>query len=379
MSEHIPFDIQIKNLKRLAVKSLIRFISVSKTWKSIIDSPKFIARYGIDHIQKHLLLASYLKESTYNDNYMSFVDHDDTFLAGQIIVPMLPTEHIIHGILGSSHGLFCLRCRYYTNGCTKNMYVIWNPSIRKMAAIKVPTLINNLSYDNVYFGVCPVTRDPKLVRIVIYNLTWLVEIYTLSSVGWRKKNLNNLPRGTITLDPDSVVVTNRNLYRKPTESTIDANRRFRREVYMIVSFDLTSEEFSVIDIPSFITHSEYEILKLRDSLVFLKHSRLRNGKVVCDVRMTKGNGVSKTFTKIYNITPSNLFGYRVMGFTMSGTPIITMRDYDKQDGVYVLEPNSERVTKIGMEAEGALWCRSEINTLIIKLQSSTNLFGGYNV
>ncbi|XP_071725772.1 putative F-box protein At1g47790 [Rutidosis leptorrhynchoides] len=354
MSEHIPIDIQIKILKRLAVKSLIRFRSVSKTWKSMIDSPKFIASYGIDHIQNHLLLVSYLKESTYNDNYMSFVDHDDTFLVGQIIVPMLPTEHIIHGILGSSHGLFCLRCSYYTDGCTKNMYVIWNPSIRKMAAIKDPTLID-VSYDDVYFGVCPVTRDPKLVRITINGtvdgMMWYVEIYTLSSGRWRKI-VNNLPRGTITLDPDSVVVTNRNLYWKATESTIDANHRFR-EVYLIVSFDLTSEDFTVIDIPTFIIHPEYEISKLRDSLVFLKYSRLRNGKIVCDVWMMKKNGgVSKKFIKVYNITPSNLLRYRVLGFTKSGTPIIIMRDYDKRDGVYVLEPNSERVIKIGMEAEG---------------------------
>ncbi|XP_071725701.1 putative F-box protein At1g47730 [Rutidosis leptorrhynchoides] len=330
MSEHIPFDIQIKIVKRLDVKSLIRFRSVSKVCKSLIDSPKFVSSYGIDHIQNHLLLVSYLKESTYNDIYMSFVDDDDdddddTFLVGQIIVPMLPREPVIHGIVGSSHGLFCLRCSYYTDGSTKDMYIIWNPSIRKMAAINDPTYIV-VSNDDVYFGVCPVTRDPKLVRITnLDGLTWLVKIYTLSSASWRKI-CNNLPRGTVTLDPGSVVVTNRNVYWKATDSITDAKDGSFREVYMIVSFDLTSEEFNVIGIPTFIAHPEYEISKLRDSLV------------------------------VYNIiTPSNMLGYGVMGFTKSGTPIITMRDYDKQrDGLYVFKPDSERVTKIGMEEGGIM-------------------------
>ncbi|KAJ0828768.1 putative F-box domain-containing protein [Helianthus annuus] len=45
MSDNVPFEIQEEIIKRLPVKSLIRFRSVSKSWKSLIDSSNFITHY----------------------------------------------------------------------------------------------------------------------------------------------------------------------------------------------------------------------------------------------------------------------------------------------------------------------------------------------
>ncbi|XP_071698367.1 putative F-box protein At1g47765 [Rutidosis leptorrhynchoides] len=148
----VPLDIQTEIIKRLDVKSLTRFRSVSKAWKSLIESPKFVA---IDHIRTHHILVPYLKAPT--STYMSFVDHDDTFLFDQTNVHVLPREHNMCNvrILGSSHGLFCLECTYANRNNTEGMYVIWNPSIRKSVRIVFP--IN--SFSRVYFGVCPITLD----------------------------------------------------------------------------------------------------------------------------------------------------------------------------------------------------------------------------
>ncbi|GJW60406.1 ribonuclease H-like domain-containing protein, partial [Tanacetum coccineum] len=41
MSDNIPFDIQTEIIKRAPVKSVIRFRTVSKSWKSLIDSSEF--------------------------------------------------------------------------------------------------------------------------------------------------------------------------------------------------------------------------------------------------------------------------------------------------------------------------------------------------
>ncbi|MFS8020011.1 putative F-box domain-containing protein [Helianthus anomalus] len=54
MSDNIPFEIQEEIIKKLPVKSLIQFRSVSKTWKSLIDSSDFIKHYR-GHMQ-HLLV-----------------------------------------------------------------------------------------------------------------------------------------------------------------------------------------------------------------------------------------------------------------------------------------------------------------------------------
>ncbi|KAJ0818201.1 putative F-box domain-containing protein [Helianthus annuus] len=47
MSDNVPFEIQEEIIKRLPVKSLIRFRSVSKSWKSLIDSSNFITHYRL--------------------------------------------------------------------------------------------------------------------------------------------------------------------------------------------------------------------------------------------------------------------------------------------------------------------------------------------
>ncbi|GKB37765.1 F-box domain containing protein [Tanacetum coccineum] len=58
-SDYIPFEIQSEIMKRLPVKSLVQFRSVSKQWKSFIDCPEFIKTYHINHPNpKHHLLCT---------------------------------------------------------------------------------------------------------------------------------------------------------------------------------------------------------------------------------------------------------------------------------------------------------------------------------
>ncbi|KAI3688373.1 hypothetical protein L1987_82085 [Smallanthus sonchifolius] len=56
MSGNIPFEIQVEIIKRTLVKSLIRFRSVSKQWKSVIDSSEFIRDHSVNQTQPHHLL-----------------------------------------------------------------------------------------------------------------------------------------------------------------------------------------------------------------------------------------------------------------------------------------------------------------------------------
>ncbi|KAL7615285.1 hypothetical protein Lser_V15G05119 [Lactuca serriola] len=76
MSDELPFHIQEAILKRLPIKSLIQFRSVSRTWKSLIDSSEFIAAHSISHTQPQHLFVWYT--DTQEDKYVSFVD-DDSF------------------------------------------------------------------------------------------------------------------------------------------------------------------------------------------------------------------------------------------------------------------------------------------------------------
>ncbi|GKF78821.1 putative F-box domain-containing protein, partial [Tanacetum coccineum] len=73
MSDNIPFEIQQEIMKRLPVKSLIQFRSISKPWKSLIDSSAFIHNYQHNQLHHHILKRDYFEQ-----NYV-FVADDDSF------------------------------------------------------------------------------------------------------------------------------------------------------------------------------------------------------------------------------------------------------------------------------------------------------------
>ncbi|XP_071703100.1 uncharacterized protein [Rutidosis leptorrhynchoides] len=282
--------------------------------------------------------------------HKSFVDDGVTLSFGQTVVPLPPKgcDNVeIDRIIGISHGLICSEGRYFNNNGTHGgMYSIWNPFIKKSVGIfgvEVPPT----SLFKVYFGVCPLTLDPKLVRIITRNKKWLVEVYTLSSGSWRDIS-NDLLSGPLEISEDNaVVVTDRTIYLVVTDSTKS------RGNWMIVAFDLTSEEFKLIEIPNFtVPREKCDISKLRDSLVVLKYSLDRDSvteKVGCEVWMMDIVDSKTMMKKLYNIKPSYLTPFGVRGFTKCGTPIyVTGREDDawRPDELYVYETKSGRSTKI---------------------------------
>ncbi|GJW64581.1 integrase, catalytic region, zinc finger, CCHC-type containing protein [Tanacetum coccineum] len=67
MSDVVPFEVQMEIVKRVDdVSSLIRFRSISKEWKSFIDSRDFIAGYGFRHTRPSRFMLRYLH---YQENH----------------------------------------------------------------------------------------------------------------------------------------------------------------------------------------------------------------------------------------------------------------------------------------------------------------------
>ncbi|GJW85058.1 putative F-box domain-containing protein [Tanacetum coccineum] len=101
----IPFQIQAKIMKRLPVKSLIPFTSVSKLWKSFIHSSKFIRDHNVIQLQHHLLLCCIESDafSKAKVKYVTIVD-DDTFPDHKICMPTPMLDNLV--AVGSSGGSF---------------------------------------------------------------------------------------------------------------------------------------------------------------------------------------------------------------------------------------------------------------------------------
>ncbi|XP_076928529.1 F-box protein At4g22390-like [Bidens hawaiensis] len=211
MSDYIPADIQLEIMTRLPLKSLIQFRSVSKTWKSIIDSSAFISKHYNNghHTQtqvQHLLVMYQDTRSGFiglvEDKYVSIVD-DHTF-PKQIVSltpPPLVKKLQCPRLIGTSRGLVGLYSQHYRDSTsTTDVVVIWNVSIRKAVAVFVPNVAQELcrSTTTLGFGVCRVTNDPKIVKIKQFaNCNPIeVEVFTLSTGAWRRYRLLLVVRGT---------------------------------------------------------------------------------------------------------------------------------------------------------------------------------------
>jgi hypothetical protein len=137
MSDNIPFDIQVEIIRSLPVKSLIRFRLVSKQWKSLICSSKFIAEHNTQQKHKHHLLLNYGQGSdNYVDvKYVSIVD-DDTFPQHKFSLTVPTSLNFINtrDKIVSSQGLLFM---HGSDGAGTRKVHIWNPTIRKSVDIDV--------------------------------------------------------------------------------------------------------------------------------------------------------------------------------------------------------------------------------------------------
>ncbi|XP_071717868.1 F-box only protein 8-like [Rutidosis leptorrhynchoides] len=345
MANYIPLVIQIKILCRLPAKSLIRFRSVSKDWKSLIDSSNFNSDFIVHQARrKRLLLWS---DYTHND---CIVDVDDSIPQQKISLshPLSFNRFYCRlrkrkqmKFVGCSYGLLCYAGRYLSSEDDDyfNCYVIWNPTIRKSVVINA--LYNKRIY--VGFGVCPNTLDPKIVRINIIHVSrddvqyddnkdkvWRVEVFTLRGRVWRSP-LTKLPRKWLKID----------LYRKGTgyKTPLVINGfiywcAYSNSTNMVVFFDLGSEEFAKVQVPSYL-YNTFDIFKLRNSLgvVGIDREEVHN---VCLL-----DHVSKSFIKLYTFTLPKMWSWsKILGFRDDEQLIIIKRDNDAHGSEFVAyDPN----------------------------------------
>ncbi|KAJ0917064.1 putative F-box domain-containing protein [Helianthus annuus] len=356
MSDYLPLEIQEEIMKRLPVKSLIQFRSVSKQWMSLIDSPDFIKHYSG---QQHLLVR-YDRDYLYDEpEYVSFVD-DDTLPRQKVspTIPLLVSMLERSSMIGSSHGLLCL-FGYYGRD---EMAILWNVSIRKAVAIDVPNVVYQKYKTILGFGVCDETCDPKIVKIICINsqrdiestsdsIPWQVEVFTLSTGAWRSPYSSNLPRKSIEFRSEQVFVDQFLYWCATDRVTIDGGIQ---SYNVIISFDVTSEKFREINLPDALAHHqpyELSISKLKESLVVVQScGEINDG--VFRVWMME-DGVPKSFTKIFTICTPGTKVLSVPEFRKSGEPIIQTVDdscgsHEYVTSLSVCEPRSKLISDLGI-------------------------------
>ncbi|XP_076881627.1 putative F-box protein At2g02030 [Bidens hawaiensis] len=392
MSDYLPLEIQDKILKRLPVRSLVRFRSVLKTWKTWIDSSHFVYSYTRHQPHtKHRLLVRYDEErkesfnkTAYEERFISIAD-DDTFPLDTLPLNSPPRFYDNSGefyeVIGCSDGLLC----FYSITAPRDSFggraVIWNPSIRRALEIDVPNVADGKVYNTVLgFGVCCVTNDPKIAKINyveyghesenVTSVPFQVELYTLSTGAWRSLS-GNLPRISVEFEPvtstNYSVATDGFVYWLATDVMLADDMDCR----MIVSFDITCEEFGEVNLPDWLARSNHflHMSKLRESLVLLEHIE-ESAMDAFTVWMMEGGLFTPLYTFIVNTPCKQVF---VMGFRQRGDAMIEITDYEHAE-LLVYEQLLEQIHNLGLDGSGhAFYVHSYMETLTLFLHNHPDL------
>ena len=377
MSDNIPFEIQVEIIKKAPdLKSLIRCRSVSKPWKSFIDTSDFIAGYV--HRDTNTFLLRYKDGSNSNDKYLRFVDDDDNvplkmkselswFHSLFVGVPDSMKQEFNDSaeVIGSSHGLVCLHIR------NTGLFLLSNPCIRKVVSLRLPNYPFRDSF--LGFAVCPVTNDPTIVMILS---SWQVGIFTLSSKRFTFSEYPHLhPRRVQVMS--SQVVIDRCIYWAASETILHNMNgdaffhygTFHYE-YVIMSFDLVAKEIRLIDIPRNCTlnnqlPSRFFVSELRGSLVLF----VPNEEVAIPVCGVWKMEHDESFTKLFTITTPGYTINNILGFRKNGDQVVleTEKEDEQFAAVQLYNPCSEYVNNLGIFGEkSSFFMASYKETLLLR-------------
>ncbi|TKY65763.1 F-box/kelch-repeat protein [Spatholobus suberectus] len=136
MTPPVLFDeLVMEILSRLPVKSLLRFMCVSKSFESLIYDPSFVKL----HRQRSSKSVNFLLENTDDTldgpfllpcSVRSLLENPSSLIADSLS-PGFDLQNGEHWVVGSCNGLVCLASEFDHNKDKACMFRLWNPATRK--------------------------------------------------------------------------------------------------------------------------------------------------------------------------------------------------------------------------------------------------------
>ena len=137
---------------------------------------------------------------------------------------------------------------------------------------------------------------------------------------------------------------------------------------MVVSFDLITKEFKVVDLPDSLTNKLYSLVsvsKLRESLVVVGSIKVEGARC-CDVWVMERDS---SFIKLFTIGASI---YNILWFRNNGEPIF---EIGKVDGLHVYDPCSQQIKNLGTSGvKYSLFMGSYKESLLLLDHSDSHIY-----
>ncbi|XP_065847614.1 F-box/kelch-repeat protein At3g23880-like [Euphorbia lathyris] len=326
-------EILIEILLRLPLKSLLKFKTVCKSWRSIINSPKFIKEHlnhaHATHYNQHkdflgLLIPSWDASSRC---VMYKEMSDDIVHAKQFDfpyqLPASPHERIPVRVCNFCNGLICF-----------NMFgrgiLLWNPSFPLEYKI-----IRNSQLDIGFtlMGYDSSTDDYKIVSIPSYSSNerfarrcFFVEVFSLKSSSWRKKEISK-NFFTYNICQLTGIYTRNHLHWTATRN-FDEND----VTELIVYFDLVEERLDHVILPT--SYNDWTLLIYKECFGIVGANSEGQGELWV---LQDYCGIKSSWNKIFKIAPPGIGVPYHSCFTRTGEILVHngdlgLRFYDIKDG-----------------------------------------------
>ncbi|KAI9085326.1 hypothetical protein K1719_032703 [Acacia pycnantha] len=236
----LPEEIITDILKRLPVKSLIRFRRVCKHWKNLVQNPTFITdhlRHSGHHNPNFLFFhpSSYQHENTVKLNLLN-CEMQVRYLEKAPLLDYLWAG--LFKIIGSSNGLLCVTISRNELARHPSSVLLWNPATKDVRELPRSRTIDSCKFG---FGFNSSLNDFKIVAID-YHIDRRMGVYSLSRDSWKEIELKNFPKDFMFFG-ETAVSSNEAIFWKGKIGGEEGKE-------VIVSFDTTKEVFTFIPWPT---------------------------------------------------------------------------------------------------------------------------------
>ena len=251
---HLPVEIITEILSRLPVKSLLRFLCVSKSWYALIKHPDFIKLHLHRSIETNrdctLILEKVIDGLPRYFHSVHFPTENHFDKAFKLYQPPYRRGKLVN-ILDCCHGLVCIH--HFTleiHHCIDEI-AIWNPLIREYRILppepmSKPSGFNFFRYNEIAFGYDLCNDDYKVLRVIaFYNKDqplkeFEVKVYSLRSHSWRKIE-DQWPKKECTISSNSVSLNGALHWLIAEDTPYDMD--FPLGVECLLAFDLATKNF----------------------------------------------------------------------------------------------------------------------------------------
>lgn len=319
-ASELPPDLTVEILSRLPVKTLVRFMSVCKSWRSLIESPCFISRHlnrsanncgrAKDGSGSRSLLVKHRCRDS-GKRLISLLSSDTLELIPPVDIPPHVDARELN-VIGSCNGIVC---------CASDLgspIFLWNPATRESRVLpkcifsrKNVELPETLCFVAHGFGYDCAADDYKLVRIAfVYLLNepcFRAEVFALSEGTWRE-----VPALACRVYSSGCTAVNGILYWVAYNCGSD-------DLELILSFNLQDEVFCPVYLPHLgsIGGGNCTKLSVYEQSLCLTVYNFRGRSKCLDLWMMRGGAGKESWTKQLSIGP--IVGvHKPLGYGLNG-------------------------------------------------------------